>query len=78
MKEIFLKRGQNDCKIIIPENPTSVEKTAAEELRTYIEKSLGTLLDIITENGFDGKKAIFVGHTEYAEKNEIKEKSCEN
>jgi len=78
MKEIFLKRGQSDCKIIIPENPTPVEKTAAEELRAYIEKSLGTLLDIITENGFDGKKAIFVGHTEYAEKNGIKGRSCEN
>ena len=31
MKQVFLKRQCNDCKIVIPENATVVEKTAAEE-----------------------------------------------
>ena len=75
MKEIFLKRGQIDCRIIIPNDPTPVEKTAAEELCNYTEKTLGIKLDIVTENGSNDEKAIFVGHTEYAEKADIFKKT---
>ncbi|MBQ9975199.1 MAG: DUF4838 domain-containing protein [Clostridia bacterium] len=77
MKQVFLKRHCNDCKIVIPENATVVEKTAAEELKEYIKRSLDTELEIVSESLSDGK-CIFVGHTEYADEHGIKATSCEH
>ena len=67
---IFLKKGVSDCKIVIPENAHVVEKTASEELQNYIEKSLSVKLPIVSENEAEGK-CIYVGHTEYAKKNNV-------
>ena len=74
---IFLKKGINDCKIVIPENAHIVEKTASEELLNYIEKSLSIKLSIVSENEAEGK-CIYVGHTEFAKKNNVLGKSKEN
>ena len=74
---IFLKKGVADCKIVIPEKAHIVEKTAAEELKNYIEKALKTSLSIVSESDAFGK-CIYVGHTEYAKDNNILGKSKEN
>ncbi len=74
---VFLKKDVNDCKIVIPENAHVVEKTAAEELRNYIEKSLSVKLSVVTESEAAGK-CIYVGHTECAKKNNVLGKSKEN
>ena len=74
---IFLKRGVNDCKIVIPENSHVVEKTAAEELVNYIEKALSVKLSVVSEKEASGK-CIYVGHTDYAKANNILGKSKEN
>lgn len=62
--------------IIIPENPSEVEEYAAEELRLYILKATGAAPEIIEENG--KKDGIYVGHTRFAEKNDIKGNNAEN
>ena len=49
MKIIFISKGVADCKIVIPENAHIVEKTAAEELVSYIEKALSVKLPIVSE-----------------------------
>jgi len=74
---IFLKRGVNDCKIVIPNDAHVVEKTASEELVNYIEKSLGIKLSVVPEKDAEGK-CIYVGHTEFAKKNSVLGKSKEN
>ena len=77
MDKVFLTRGVADCKIVIPDDAHVVEKTASEELRNYIEKSLGIRLSVVTESEAVGK-CIYVGHTEFAKKNGILGKSKEN
>ncbi len=77
MEKVFLKRGVEDAKIVIPQNAHVVEKTASEELCNYIEKSLGIKLPIICECKAEGK-CIYVGHTEFAKKNNVLGKSKEN
>ena len=77
MDKVFLTRGVADCKIVIPDDAHVVEKTAAEELCNYIEKSLGVKLPVVMETEAEGK-CIYVGHTEYARKNNILGKSKEN
>ncbi|MBQ5778146.1 MAG: DUF4838 domain-containing protein, partial [Oscillospiraceae bacterium] len=77
MKKVFLEKGVKNCLIVIPEDASVVEKTAAEELRDYIEKSLAVKLPIVTESKAEGK-CIFVGQTEYAKKAGVLGKSKEN
>jgi len=77
MEKVFLAKGVNDCKIVIPKNAHVVEKTAAEELAKYIEKSLGLKLPIICECEAEGK-CIYVGMTEYAEAAGVVGKTVEN
>ena len=40
MKKTFLTYGICDSLIVIPEKATAVEQTAAEEVRSYIERSM--------------------------------------
>ena len=77
MKMRLLTRGVADCKIVLPENMTVVEKTAADELGDYIEKTFSVTLPVVTENKADGK-CIYVGHTEYAKNEGVFGKSREN
>lgn len=77
MKMRLLTRGVADCKIVLPENMTVVEKTAADELVDYIEKTFSVTLPVVTENKADGK-CIYVGHTEYAKNEGVFGKSREN
>ena len=77
MKNVFLTKGTADCKIVVPDNMTIVEKTASEELVNYIEKTLSVKLPVVFENAAEGK-CIYVGHTEYAKKEGVLGKSREN
>ena len=77
MKKVFLEKGIKNCLIVTPDDFSSVEKTAAEELREYIEKSLNVKLDIVSESAAEGK-CIFVGQTEYAANAKVFGKSKEN
>ena len=77
MEKKFLVKGVCDCKIVLPKDAHIVEKTAAEELSKYIEKALSIKLPIVCECKAEGK-CIYVGMTEFAEKNHVLGKSQEN
>lgn len=62
---MIAKDKQSYLPIATPANPSKVEKTAAEELCTYLKKATGATFTIVTEN-CALEKAIYVGHTEYA------------
>ena len=55
-------------EIILPQNAALTEKTAAQELKTYLEKSTDSLK--VGEKGFLGmgaKEAVFhIGNTDFA------------
>ena len=77
MEKGFLKRGVCDCKIVLPKNAHTVEKTAAEELSKYIEKALSVKLPIICECEASGK-CIYVGTTDFAKASNVVGKEVEN
>ena len=74
---VFIKKGEKDCKIVIPNDAHIIEKTASEELVNYIEKSLSVKLAVVPESEAHGK-CIYVGHTDFAKKNGVLGKSKEN
>ncbi|MBR3848707.1 MAG: DUF4838 domain-containing protein [Oscillospiraceae bacterium] len=77
MDKVFLEKGVQSCRIVIPRNADIVEKTAAEELSKYIELSLSVSLPTVSEDKADGK-CIYIGRTEYAKVNGFVGKSPEN
>ena len=55
--------------IVIPESPTPVENTAAEELANHLEAITGREFEIVSESERPaGKAAFFVGNTKTAQK----------
>lgn len=77
MKKILAKKGNSGYSIVIPKDAHIVEKTAAAELSSYLEKSLGIKLPTVSEENFSGK-GIYIGKTEFANKRNIIGKSKEN
>ena len=77
MEKIFLTKGINDCLIVMPNDPAVVEKTAAEELQSYLEKALDVKYPIVSEAEARGK-GIYVGQTEFAANAGICGTSMEN
>ena len=77
MKKIIAKNRKSDYSIVLPKDAHIVEKTAADELVSYFEKTLGVKLPIVSEEDFSGK-GIYVGQSEFAKKNGIAGKSKEN
>ncbi|MBR2510114.1 MAG: DUF4838 domain-containing protein [Lentisphaeria bacterium] len=63
--------------IIVPEQNSRLEKTAKEELVTFIEQACRKKVTVITEKkGMKipaGKKVIYLGNTDFAAKNNIKQ-----
>ena len=57
--------------IVLPAEPTDVEKTAATELQTYIRRISGTPLNIITEGEELTTNGIYLGATEFASANQV-------
>ncbi len=57
--------GHSDYLIVLPTKPSSVEATAADELRGHLQKVTGAKLEILNENrARPDRKAILVGATE--------------
>lgn len=60
----------SDMKIVLPANATAVEKTAAEELNTYMEKITAKKLEVVTENT-PVEAGIYIGDTQFAFDNKV-------
>ncbi len=52
-------------QIVLPASPTAVERTAANELQSYIGKMTGKAIGVVTE-GDTSKACIYIGATQYA------------
>lgn len=60
----LVSRGKTNYSIVMPEKPTPVDKTAANQLSTYLNKSTGADFEIIKENLYNAEKpAILLGNT---------------
>lgn len=72
---VFARAAEGDLdigkmEIVLPENATDVEKTAAEELMLYVNKMTGQTMKIVTEGKQTGK-AVYVGATQFAADNAV-------
>ncbi len=47
------------------------EKQAAQQLQQYLSKIAGSEIAVVAENEFKGKKAIYIGKTNYAKKRKV-------
>lgn len=57
-------------EIVLPENATEVEKSAAEELTLYISKIIGQNMNTVTEGQQTGN-AVYIGATQFALENNV-------
>ncbi|MBV8251742.1 MAG: DUF4838 domain-containing protein [Chitinophaga sp.] len=55
--------GRSQYTIVTPATPTKAESKAASILQDYIQQISGARLPIMTETGYKGKLAIYVGNT---------------
>ena len=61
--------GKTDYTIVLPDEPTPVEKTAASELQNYLTEITGAAFKTVSEKDLPaGAKAIYVGKTNKAQK----------
>ena len=74
--QIVNNRRSKYC-VAIPRDASRVEQTAAKELVEYVEKTCHVLLPVLEENRVQGN-AIYVGHTAYAGRRNLKGDSTEN
>lgn len=65
---LLFKNGQSEYAIVLCDNASSSEKTAAEELQAYLRQISGAELPLVnSEELEDGRKHIFIGfNKEYA------------
>ncbi len=61
----------DQMQIVLPAEATSLEKTAAEELQTYVYKMTGKELEAVTE-GNETAAGIYIGATKYATAKSVK------
>ncbi len=59
------------CTIIIPAAADALEKQAAQQLQQYLSKVAGSEIAVIAESEFKGKKAIYIGKTDYAKTHKV-------
>lgn len=65
----MMKHTMDLCKmqIVLPAEPTVVERSAATELQDHLEKMCGVKLPVVKENATtDGIKCVYIGATGYA------------
>ena len=48
---MLIENGRTDYKIVISDTATTYEKTAGSEMQTFIQKSTGVKIPIISDNG---------------------------
>ena len=66
---ILANNGAENYIIVLPDNPTTIELTAANELKKHLDQITGAEFDIINESEADESKLqILVGDTERAKK----------
>ena len=63
------KDGKSVYLIALPESPSVVDKTAAKELQTHLQKITGSVLPVVTEKAVGNKPAFFIGNTALFKKN---------
>lgn len=65
----FLRAEGSDWKIVLPDSPVIVEKTAAGELQTHIEQMTGEKVPICAESNVSGENGhlLLVGRTKIGE-----------
>lgn len=69
-----MKHTINLCKmqILLPENPTEVEISAADELQTHLEKMCGVKMPVAKENDVAGNvHCVYVGASAYAARHQV-------
>jgi len=63
--------GKSDAVIVQSAQPTEAEAFAAQELADFVQRSTGAAPPIVKETDFAGGKAMYVGQTEFAARQEI-------
>lgn len=66
-KSKLIINGKPDYQIVISNKANSIEKRAAKQLQHYFMKMSKAKLPIVKESKYRGNKAIYIGHTNYAE-----------
>ena len=65
----FVRDGNPACVIAASSSPSRFEKLAQEDLREFLGKVTGVAFEIVQEQEVNGRPAIYVGQTEFAQKN---------
>ncbi len=65
---VLVEQGNGRASIVIPAEPSRMNKLAAEELQTFIQRLSGAELPIVTEPATDDGVNIFVGESEFTKK----------
>ncbi len=63
----FVLSARQSC-VVLPDQPTVQEKTAAEELIDHLTKITGETLEVVAEKDFKKKQGFFIGNTARAKK----------
>ena len=58
-------------KLLYPSQADAVEKQAAQQLQQYLSKLAASEIAVVAESEFKGKKAIYIGKTDYAKKQKV-------
>ncbi len=58
-------------QIVVPSQADAVEKQAAQQLQQYLSKLAASEIAVVAESEFKGKKAIYIGKTDYAKKQQV-------
>ena len=61
----------SDYKIIVPVQADALEKQASQQLQQYLSKIAGSEIPVLNESEFKGKKAIYIGKTDYAKAEKV-------
>ena len=65
----IVNNGETEYKIVIPEEPDSIEKTASYELQKFFEEATGVTLSIISDKSIvPGGKYFSIGNTKLVTK----------
>src|SRR6185312_16657317 len=53
-------------QIVVPSKADALEKQAAQQLQQYLSKIAAAEIQVVAESEYKGKKAIYIGKTDYA------------
>ncbi len=61
----------SEYQIVISSKADALEKKAAQQLQQYLSKLAASEILVVAENEYKGKRAIYIGKTGYAKKQEV-------